>query len=179
MMIRKNRFTLIELLVTLAIIGILAALLLPALNSSRRRAQQIAFIGNLKQIGLALNMYLSDNRFIMPCCTMKPSNPPAGEENLPCIVDVLLNYANKNREIFCCPADPNRQFFKAEGTSYEWQSQLGINGMKADEKTLKVMGFKSPILMDYDNFHGKYGDSNSRNYLYLNARALQDLDKDK
>jgi prepilin-type N-terminal cleavage/methylation domain-containing protein len=148
MMSRKKSFTLVELLVTLAIIGILAALLLPALNSSRRRAQQIACVGNLKQIGLALNMYLSDNRFIMPCCTMKPSDPPSGEEGLPCIVDVLLTYTNKNREIFCCPADPNQEFFKKEGTSYEWQSQLGINGMKADEKTLKIMGFNSPILID-------------------------------
>jgi prepilin-type N-terminal cleavage/methylation domain-containing protein len=176
---KKYRFTLIELLVTIGIIGILAALLLPALNSSRERAKQIACIGNLKQIGLALNMYLSDNRFIMPYCTMSPSNPPAGEENFPSIVDVLLTYTNKNKEVFCCPGDANKKYFRQEGTSYEWQSQLGINGMKADEKTLKIMGFKSPILICYSNFHGKVGESKSRNYLYLNARATQDLDRDK
>ena len=177
-MIRKYRFTLIELLVTIGIIGILAAMLLPALNSARERAKQISCIGNLKQIGLALNMYLSDNRFIMPYCTMLPSNPPVGEENFPCIVDVLQPYI-KNKEVFCCPGDANKKYFKQEGTSYMWQSDLEINGMKADEKTLQVKGFKCPILKCYSNFHGKADDSKSSNYLYLNARALQDLDQNK
>lgn len=176
---KKQSFTLLELLVTIGIIGILAAMIMPALNSSRERAKQIACIGNLKQIGLALNMYLSDNRFIMPYCTISPSNPAAGEENYPSIVDVLLTYTNNNRDVFCCPGDANKEYFKKEGTSYEWQSQLGINGMKADEKTLQIMGFKSPILACYSNFHGKEGSSKSRNYLYLNARAIQDLDKSK
>ncbi len=176
---KRQHFTLIELLVTLSIIGILAAMLLPALNSARERAKQIVCIGNLKQLGLALNMYLSDNRFIMPYCTISPSNPPTGEEGFASIVDVLLPYVNKNREVFCCPGDPNQQYFKLEGTSYEWQSNLGINGMKADEKTLTILGFKSPILICYSNFHGKEGESKSRNYLYLNARALQDVDRNK
>ena len=176
---KKQRFTLLELLVTIGIIGILAAMIMPALNSSRERAKQIACIGNLKQIGLALNMYLSDNRFIMPYCTISPSTPPAGEENYPSIVDVLLIYTNNNREVFCCPGDANKEYFKKEGTSYEWQSQLGINGMKADEKTLQAKGFKLPILVCYGYFHGKEEDSKSRNYLYLNARALQDVDKSK
>ena len=174
-----QRFTLIELLVTISIIGILAAMILPALNSSRERAKQIACVGNLKQLGLALNMYLSDNRFIMPYCTISPSAPPPGEENLASIVDVLLPYVNKNKDVFCCPGDANKKYFKQEGTSYEWQSQLGINGMKADEKTLKILEFKSPILVCYSNFHGKSGDTKSRNYLYLNARALQDADLNK
>jgi hypothetical protein len=69
--------------------------------------------------------------------------------------------------------------FITEGTSYEWQSDQGINGMKADEKTLQILGFKSPVLVCYDFFHGKAGNSKSRNYLYLNARALQDADLNK
>jgi prepilin-type N-terminal cleavage/methylation domain-containing protein len=173
---QKHNFTLIELLVTLAIIGILAALLLPVLNSAKERAKQIACIGNLKQIGLSLNMYLSDNRFIMPYCTMTPSNPPVGEEGFPSIVNVLLPYINKNKTVFLCPGDAKQQYYKREGTSYAWQSQLGINGMQADEETLKIMGFKSPVLVGYDNFHGKAGSLNSRSFLYLNARAVQKLD---
>lgn len=52
----------IELLVVVAIIGILAALLLPALARSKQRAQQIQCIGNLHQQGLAMHAFLADNQ---------------------------------------------------------------------------------------------------------------------
>ena len=96
----RRWFTLLELLIVIAIIAILTALSLPALNRARERANSIDCVSNLKQIQLALNGYANDSQDAFPCYDLPETVPGPTSYNW-----IYLLYQGKyltNGGVFIC-----------------------------------------------------------------------------
>lgn len=171
-------FTLIELLVVISIIGILAALLLPVLSRAKESGKATACLSNLHQIGLALQMYVSDYRNRLPWMSdIYPgvTNEYAGPEQ-------VLASSLGNLKALHCPsdqwpadkamADPQKgpTFFEQTGASYSWNNFL--NGQDAEQLSVYGMKFDShaiPLMFDKEKFHIARGEAKAKNFLYADG----------
>jgi len=169
---RQKAFTLIELLVVIAIISILLSVLVPVLRKARQAAQNTICINNLKQIGIAANLYAQAYDQFIPRGTSGNFVNCWFVKFLPFVGQQAEQPDYRNVEIYRCPSWPVR----GEGLNgipnsrqtvcfvvNDWNSSGSIN------KPSKLTNFKSPSGKIYlaDNENGQWRpiieDENSQN----------------
>ena len=161
---QKHYFTLIELLVVIAIIAILAAILLPALNSARERGRSASCINNLKQIGSAMVLYTgSYDDFYAPRGAY--DQPTYFTQALAPYVGAELPFAaGREVGVYICPSSipTERIYYKnpeaawataicgAGGLSYVYNNEFGyclVNGVRSQKKIGNVQNPSSKFLI--------------------------------
>ena len=163
-------FTLIELLVVLVVIGILAGLLLPVLSRATESSRATACLSNLRQIGVALQLYVDDYGNRMPIMAdalvdAAGSPPTNGTDTINAVLHSYLGTTN----VFACPSD-REQLFEQTGSSYAWNSLL--NGQPADQLRVFAIPFSPhqvPVIFDKEPFHRARGKGHGINFLFADG----------
>ena len=163
----RHGFTLIELLIVVSIIALLVGMVLPTLRRAKQITARTVCASNLHAVGVGFYMYLEQSNEIMPVAAAMPSLHLNDD---PRIADVLAPHLT-HPKVLRCRADTERNFYESEGSSYQYSTLLG--GQKVGEGFLtRHFGeSKTPVMYDYEPFHGPAGTSGSANYLFADMHV--------
>jgi prepilin-type N-terminal cleavage/methylation domain-containing protein/prepilin-type processing-associated H-X9-DG protein len=165
----RRAFTLVELLVVIAILAVLVIIAVPATNAMIGRAQSAKCLENLRQLGIALNLYVNDNNQRMP--ELAAGRASRSEEAV-VIDEALAPYLERNKAVFACPSDPG--LARRTGTSYYWN--VALNGQSLGSLNfLKLFDAKNsiPVLCDKEGWH--HGGKSKVNFLYADGHSAREL----
>ena len=111
----RRGFTLVELMVTVAVIGILMGVLVPAMGAIQRESRNTGCLSNLRQDFVAIDAYRQQNAGRLPMCEFLPVVTDSGiEGGLP---KLLSGFMPADASSWLCPADQDEES-TATGTSY-------------------------------------------------------------
>ena len=165
----KKWFSLIELLVVIAVIAILAGLLLPALSSSKTRAQTIKCQNNLSQISKLIAGYTVSNGGIYPyACDAPAWGDPTGWMN-------LITEEQSSKNCYKCPTERTETEFSYSLNCREIYMKTGSFGSWRDADFAKSLTGPSKIIIveesNYSNFvqHDSDKDNYSQNSISFTA----------
>jgi prepilin-type N-terminal cleavage/methylation domain-containing protein/prepilin-type processing-associated H-X9-DG protein len=162
-------FTLVELLVVMAVLGLLAALLMPAFGRANESARATVCLSNLRQVGLALQIYVQDNNNRLPVLRDVSTDPAVAATNAFPAIQMVLASQLGNTNVLRCPSD-SPHLFERTGSSYSWNSLL--NGEDADHLQVLTIPFhphEVPVVYDKEDFHKARGPDKAVNYLYADG----------
>ena len=162
---RRKGFTLIELLVVIAIIAILAAILFPVFARAREKARQTSCLSNLKQMGLAVMMYVGDYDDCYPACQHPLAVPfiYRGYTHPNLLWYMAIEPYHKNVQIFNCPSSSTRWYGQYTGDT-RYGANLNIVRNNVSCNMSSIMKPAETIVIgesDWTHSTADYGWSNS------------------
>ncbi len=161
-------FTLAEVLVALAIVGALAAILVPVIGRTAETSRAAKCVANLRQLGTALGLYLNEHNQTMP--TLLAGRTDRSQDGA-AIDNTLDAYTAGSGAVFACPSDGGEA--ARSGTSYYWnqalngQAAAGLNFLNNYDRTQVI------VLADKAAYHPYL--VNKVNFLYADGHAEKDF----